>query len=242
VPADLLAAQRRFLEAIRRGQRRPAVEVALEALGGGHALTDVYVHVLQESLYQTGRLWETNQISVAEEHMATAIVQYVLARLYEEITIAEPPRGRVVMTGVQGELHQVGANMVADALEADGWDVRFLGTNMPHDGILATIAEHDPEVVGISATMLLRVPQVKRLIADVRDHAGRETPRILVGGAAFRAAPDLWREVGADGFAPDVRSAVELARSWSPKPNGSDPAQGTVSKGVAPDRTERPAA
>lgn len=98
------------------------------------------------------------------------------------------------------------------ALEADGWDVRFLGTDMPHEGILEAVEKHGASVLGISTTVLVDVDQAVGLIEDARARLGDRTPRIVVGGRAFMAAPGLWRELGADGFAPGVREAVELVR------------------------------
>jgi len=63
------------------------------------------------------------------------------------------------LTGVQDELHHVGGNIVADVLEASGWDVRFLGTNMPREAILRVIGQQRADVVGISVTMLFNIPQ-----------------------------------------------------------------------------------
>ena len=102
----------------------------------GHPVVDLYTEVLQGAMYRIGRLWEENQITVAREHMATAITQFVIAHLYPLIRLAPKPRGRIVLTGAEGEQHQVGANVVADVLEASGWDVRFLGTNTPVSGVL----------------------------------------------------------------------------------------------------------
>jgi len=192
-----------------------AANVALEALREGHSAPDVYVEILQNSLYEVGRRWESNQITVAEEHMATAITQYVVAQMYSRLAPSDVARGKMIIAGVEGELHQVGANMVADLLEADGWDVRFLGTNMPHDGILSAIAEHQPTVLGISATMIFNVPKVRRLIEDVRQKFAERAPRIILGGAAFRAAPALSAELGVSGFAPDLRSARTLVNQLS---------------------------
>jgi methanogenic corrinoid protein MtbC1 len=163
-------------------------------------------------MYRIGRLWEENQISVAKEHMATAITQFVICRLYPLISLPRKSRGRIVITGVQGEQHQVGANMVSDVLEASGWDVRFLGANTPSRGVLSAIEEHDAAILGISATMLYNVPNVMQLADLVRQEAG-DRIRIIVGGSAFRSAPLLYREIGADGCALDLNSAVELANS-----------------------------
>ena len=138
--------------------------------------------------------------------------QFILSVLYEEMPRPSEHRGSAVITGIDNELHQVGANIVADALDADGWNVHFIGTNMPNDGILNAIEVHEPALVGISATRMANVGRVRDLIADIRGRP-EAAPRIIVGGGAFRANPELWREVGADGFAPDARSALVLART-----------------------------
>lgn len=115
-----------FIQALLQAQRKAASNIAMEAYRQGHSIPGIYAEVIQEALYAIGKLWQANRITVAEEHMATAIAQYVMAQLYPLLPLPEIPRGTVVITGVEGELHQVGANMVADVLEADGWLVHFL--------------------------------------------------------------------------------------------------------------------
>ena len=215
MPSELALARRLFIQAILRGERKAAVGIALGALRAGQTIGDVYAEVLQKALYEVGRRWETNQITVAREHMATAVTQSVMAQLYQQLPPPTEARGTVVLTGVEGEFHQVGANMVADMLEADGWSVCFLGTNLPHAGILQTIEEHQADVVGISTTMLFNVPRVRQLITDIRQSFPANSPRVMVGGAAFKAVPTLWQEIGADGYAPDLRAALTLAQSFT---------------------------
>jgi methanogenic corrinoid protein MtbC1 len=111
---------------------------------------------------------------------------------------------------VEGEQHQVGPNMVADVLESAGWDVRFLGTDTPAAGVLQAVDAHRADVLGISATMLFNLPNVRRLIAEARAVPGRNL-RVILGGGAFRATPELYKELGADGVALDVRAALRLA-------------------------------
>ena len=208
--AELALARRLYLQAILKNHRRAAVAIVMEALRDGHQPIDIYVEVFQESLYEVGRLWEANRITVAEEHMATAITQYAVAQLYPQLPLATRARGTMVMTGVAGELHQVGANMVADMLDAQGFTVHFLGTNMPHSAILKTVEEHSPSVLGISATMLFNIPHVVDLVAAVRATLGDRAPRIVLGGAAFRCLTTVPDDLRAIGFAPDVRAAVSL--------------------------------
>ena len=115
-----------------------------------------------------------------------------------------------MVTGVVGERHVVGASIVANVLDAEGWDVRFLGSDMPHEAIVAAIAQHEADLVAISVTLSTHVPQARELIAHIR-HDVVAAPRIIVGGAAFRSDPRLWRTVGADGYADDARGVAEVA-------------------------------
>lgn len=207
----LLLTYRLFLQALLQGQRQPALTMALEALRQGHSLMDVYVDIIQASLYEVGHRWQENRLTVAEEHIATGIAQFVLAHLYDRMAPPVIRRGRAVITGVEGELHQIGANLVADALEADGWNVQFLGTNLPSEGIVKAIQDHRADVVGISTTMLFHLPKVRLLIANIRAQATKPV-KIVVGGSAFRSSPNLISEIGADGFAVEARSAVSFFR------------------------------
>jgi methanogenic corrinoid protein MtbC1 len=208
--APLSSACAVFVHAILAGQRKEALAVAREALRQGNSVADVYVHIFQEALYEVGRRWESGQVSVADEHMATASVQYVIAQFYPELPLSAERRGHAVITGVQGEFHQVGANIVADLLEADGWSVRFLGTNMPHRDIVAAVTETPTDLFGISVTMLFNLPQVRALVLEVRDKLGSRAPRIVVGGGAFKLCDSFCAELNVEGPAADVRAAVEL--------------------------------
>ena len=103
--------------------------------------------------------------------------------------------------------------MVADGLEADGWDVLFLGTDVPSDAVVKAVVAHRPDILGISSTVLSSLPRAAEIVSMVQAGLEAEAPRTLLGGAAQRAAPELWRQVGALGSASDVRSALRLARS-----------------------------
>lgn len=198
-----------FLQAILTGQRHAAVQIAREALRSGLTLEELYVDVFQAVLYEVGARWEANRLTVAQEHIATAVTQYVMAQIYTPPDDPVGGKGNVVLTGVEGELHNIGAVMVGDLLETTGWRVRFLGSNLPTGSVLPVLRETAPTHVGISATMLFNVGAVRELIKAIRSEFG-DRLKIMVGGAAFRTAPDLWRQVGADGFGSDLRQAQAL--------------------------------
>jgi methanogenic corrinoid protein MtbC1 len=96
-------------------------------------------------------------------------------------------------------------------LDAEGWDVRYIGTNLPLDTIVSAIVQTRATLVAISVTMSAGVASARDLIIQVRAK-NANPPRIIVGGAAFLRDPQLWQSIGADGFAPDARSVAALAR------------------------------
>jgi MerR family transcriptional regulator, light-induced transcriptional regulator len=211
-PDSPLALTRKvYQQSILIGARAGSVQIVEEAVQNGAGVFDIYVQVFQESLYEVGRLWAAGKISVSVEHRATAITQFVMAGLYSRALPSRPsaPLRQAIVTGVAGELHQIGANMVADVLETAGWNVQFLGTDAPHTDIVDAVLAQESDLVCVSATMLFNVPNVVRLILDLRAHSPRL--RVLIGGSAFRAKPDLWMDIGADGFAPNLNTAIETA-------------------------------
>ncbi|TVP56797.1 MAG: cobalamin-binding protein [Gemmatimonadales bacterium] len=213
-PIDLERAFQLYLAALLEGDRRAAVRVTEEA-ARSHPITSVYRQIVEAAQVEVGECWARNEISVAREHMATAISQYVLGTLYAHLPIPERTLGRAVITGVEGEKHQLGSHMVADLLEAEGWSVRFLGTQVPHRDIVEVAREHGAKAVGISATMLTSLDGVDGLIRDLRETLGPEL-RIVVGGRAFPAGSGLWRELGADATGRNLDEALEAFRTLLP--------------------------
>ncbi len=176
----------------------------------GHSHLDIYVGVFTESLRRVGELWELNKISVAQEHMATAITQYAIAAIYPRMVPAAVHRGKMVVTGVAGELHQIGANLVADAMEAKGWTVRFLGTNLPHSSILATVEETSADMLCISTTIVANLPSVVDLVETVRHKLKEQSPKIVLGGAAYRHPTQFAGDLGAIAGGTDLRHALAM--------------------------------
>jgi len=205
------ALRQEYLKEILAGKRKPALDMVMDAYHGGYPIPGIYMDVFQEALYEIGRLWETNQITVADEHMGTAITQYVMSNLYQYLEVADMQRGKLVMTGVQGELHQVGANMVSDVLEADGWDVMFLGTDVPVEGVIQSIRQHDADLFGISSTMIFNIPKVIKLVESTRKEFG-DSIRIMLGGGAFRSLKELPDELEGCTVALNLREALERTR------------------------------
>jgi methanogenic corrinoid protein MtbC1 len=200
-----------FLTAILHGQRSAALNVAVDALSQGLTLAEFHENVCARALWDVGEMWERNRIAVADEHLATAVAQYVIAQVYSRSPLPEERRGNVIVTGVEGEMHQLGANMFADILEGEGWCAYFLGSNLPHSGILRKIEEHEAVAICISVTMPFNLPHARRLVTAIRSRFGKRV-RILLGGQAFRNTPGFYAEAGADAQAADARDGAALLR------------------------------
>ncbi len=202
---------REYLNALLDADRRKASQLVMDAIQNGTSVRDIYLHVFQQSQYEIGRLWQSNQISVAQEHLCTAATQLIMSQLYPLIFATERKNRRIVTACVGGDLHEIGIRMVADLFEMAGWDTFYLGADVPSASIMQTVIDRDAHVLAVSTTLTTNISSVTKLITEVRSNPACEHTIILVGGHPFKVATDLWREVGADGHAADADEAIDLA-------------------------------
>lgn len=185
MPVDLKALRDRYLAAQLAGDRDAALRVLLEeGLEAGAAVGDLVLHVIQPAQHEIGRLWQSNTINVAQEHLATAISQVALSRLYAHLPRESKVGKRVVVACVEGERHELGARVAADFMETAGYDVRFLGADVPTDSLLRLLGEHRPDLLALSVTMAENLPAAEDALERVCSLTDGTLP-IAVGGAAF---------------------------------------------------------
>lgn len=176
----------------------------------------IYLEVLTPAMVEIGRLWETAQIGVGQEHLATQITQTILARLapsLEEASAALSAGGRrrtAIVAGTPGELHGLGARMVADFLEAAGWDVLLLGPDTPIGEIAELTVQRTPDVVALSTSLSFNLLAAGRVFTRLREL--EPPPLLIAGGRAYEGQPDRALLAGADVFAVDPEALLrELA-------------------------------
>lgn len=171
---------------------------------------EIATRLFQPALYDVGTLWQHNKITVAQEHLATAIVQILLTQIYLTAALFAKPSGRTALfAGVEGNQHVVGLRMVSDAFELAGWTVQFLGANTPSDALVHHIGSLKPEIVGLSASMVQQLPALQRLVGTLKTELGTQCPVIMVGGLPTNQQNELWRWLGADAWSPDAKKAVK---------------------------------
>ena len=199
-----------YLTALLVRDRRAATAIVEAAVAEGVPIRDFYQHVFQPVQREIGRLWQSNEISVAEEHYCTASTQGMMAQFYPRI-LSTPRIGRkIVVACVGNELHEIGTRMVADFFEMEGWDAVYLGANTPAAALVDLVCSERPNLVALGVTMTYHLgtamEHVRKLRSDERCH----DVKVMVGGYVFQGRPELWRQVGADGFAEDAAAAVAV--------------------------------
>lgn len=198
-----------YLSALLRYDRHSAAAFILRAVENKISIREIYCHVFERCQYEIGRLWQSNLVCIAQEHYCTASTQLIMSQLYPYIFRSDRPfRGTIVAACVNGELHEIGARMLCDLLELEGWNTIYLGANVPTVGIVDVLRDNHSNILAVSASMTFHIPAVREVIAAVR--LASPATRILVGGYTFKIAPSLWRDVGADDWAKDASDAISL--------------------------------
>lgn len=204
-----------FREAALAGKQAEAAEVFKRALERSGSLHEAEVHVIQPAMYVIGRLWQENKVSVAQEHLASAIAQTLMAQGYSLIEPGDAGDNvelSAVFACAAGNQHMIGLRMVADAFEYAGWTVHFLGADTPARDLIQHTRAFAPDIVGLSATLPYQLKSLRETITALRDALGRDCPRIVVGGLVFNQFPQLAGAIGVEMLGPDsVSSAVAAA-------------------------------
>src|SRR6202030_3719458 len=119
-------------------------------IDSGHDLIDVEVQVIQAAMYRIGEKWQLNQGTVAQDDIAPAIVQWVMTAALLRSTPLQLLGKRVLLACVASNRHTIGLRMVADSFQLAGWDIQYLGADVPTPSLIGQIAEWSPDLVGLS--------------------------------------------------------------------------------------------
>lgn len=211
-PPGLPALSRSYLQALLRGDRAEALDVVIgQGLRRGVPVAALQLEVIQPAQREVGVLWEQNQISVAQEHLATSISQLVVAHLYPHLPRRAPNGKRVVVACVEGELHELGARMGADFFEMAGFDVHMAGPGCTVEQLVRLLEGEGADLLGLSATTAQQAGSLRRTVERVRASRGEAFP-IVLGGALVGLMPGLPAELGVLAWGTSADEILELCR------------------------------
>ena len=184
-----------------------AVATIYGAMDAGVAPEDVLLDVIAPVQQKIGLEWAANRISIAQEHAATAVNDRVIAALaHHPARRTGAHTGKVTVACVDGEWHALPARLLAETLRLRGWQVDFLGAQVPTPHLIAHLHQSGPDTVALSCSIPTRLPTAHAAITACQA-AG---VAVLAGGAAFGPDGRYARQLGADAWAPDARAAAEL--------------------------------
>lgn len=207
-----------YLLKILEGDRIAAAKVVHQAMRNGLSVRRAYLDVLVPVQQELGRMWHLNEITVAEEHFATSTTLSVMSQLLP-LAESQPRDGRAMLAAsVDGNTHDLGLRVVADFFEMAGWRTVHLGASVPTADLISAVRDFSVDLVALSVALTNQVPSVAGAIDSLRHALGDQCPKILIGGAAFAGGSaighdgrELWRGLGADGFAASADAAVSIA-------------------------------
>jgi 5-methyltetrahydrofolate--homocysteine methyltransferase len=201
---------RSISSAVRDGNHQGVVDLVREALAAGEAPADVLSGGLIRGMQELGDLFKDGQAFLPEILISARAMKMGLAELQPRLVGQAPPsRGTVILGTVEGDLHDIGKNLVGMLLGGNGFAVVDLGVDVSAERFVAAAREHGADIVALSALLTTTAPQFRRVIEALEAAGERAAVKVLVGGAPVSAA--LAREIGADGQADDCIAAVDEA-------------------------------
>ncbi|MDQ0428965.1 methanogenic corrinoid protein MtbC1 [Planomicrobium stackebrandtii] len=151
-----------------------------------HTKDELYQLVLTPAMYWIGELWEKNIITVADEHLATAICDFVVSVTEVRRPLQNIHKKKVMVLGPEGEDHYIGLKMVASLFKENGWEVQYLGPNLPLDAAIDSAKRWKPDVIALSAALAYRLPILKKYAETFTSLDFK--PTVILGGRAVSMA------------------------------------------------------
>ncbi len=200
----------KLTEAVEKGNRNEATRLVRSLLDVGMAPLDIVEKALVPAMGIVGEKFKISQIFVPEMLIAARAMKECMAILEPLLVKAGiKPKYTAVIGTVQGDLHDIGKNLVAMMWKGANIAVVDLGTNVTPEKFVAAVREHGAQIVGLSALLTTTMPAMKTTVKELRA-AGMNAVKVVIGGAPITR--EFASEIGADGFSADAATAVDVVR------------------------------
>jgi len=204
---DLSALRKAVIE----GEAAASVAAARRALDEGMAPLDLISQGVSPAMAEVGSLFEEGEYFVPELLMSARATKEIF-QIIRPLLVASgaEPAGHVILGTVQGDLHDIGKNLVAAMLEGGGFEVTDLGVDVAPEVFVDAVRKKQVQIVGLSALLTTTMPAMKKTIEAFREAGIREQVKIIVGGAPV--TKNYAESIGADGYSENAAASVDLAR------------------------------
>ena len=194
------------------GEENKTVELVKKALDEGQAPQDILDAGLVAGLRECGKGFEKGEKFIPEMLMASEAMKKAMVILRPLLLGGAGGQsfGKAVLATVEGDVHDIGLELVGTMFETAGFEVRNMGPDVPTADIVKAVKEHKPQIVGLSALLSNTMDVMPDVIAALKKAGLRDSVKVMVGGAPVKQ--DFADEIGADGWAYDAASAVPKAK------------------------------
>jgi 5-methyltetrahydrofolate--homocysteine methyltransferase len=182
-----------------------------DAIDAGNAADTILNEGLIAAMSEIGQLFEAGEVYVPEMLISAKSMKFGLELLRPHLVAADvQPLGRVVIGTVQGDLHDIGKNLVAMMMEGAGFDVIDLGVDVKPEELIDAVNQHQPHIVALSALLTTTMGNMKTAITMMEEAGVLGSLKVMIGGAPV--TQEYADEIGADGFSVDASQAATLAK------------------------------
>ncbi len=196
--------------AVQNGDDDVTVTMVKEALAEGIAAMEILDQALVPGIQQLGELFKDGEVFLPEVLIACRAMDRGVAELRPHLKAGDiHKKGKVIIATVEGDLHDIGKNIVRLMLECAGFEVVDLGVDVPASTFVEAVKQHSPDIVAMSALLTITMTNMPEVISALDEAGLRDKVRVMIGGAPITR--EYADQIGAEGFAEDCASAVQEA-------------------------------
>ena len=199
--------------AVERGRSKLVVGLVQEALDEGNSPVEILNKGMIDAMSVVGEKFKNNEIFVPEMLVAARAMKKGVEVLKPSLGgSSDISIGKAVIGTVQGDLHDIGKNLVCLMIESAGFEVQDLGVDVPAEKFVEAAADPDVKIVGVSALLTTTMPAMKATVEALNAAPNRADFKVMVGGAPITQA--FADEIGADAYTPDAATAASVAKAF----------------------------
>ncbi len=196
-----------FLDALLKADLTKALQLSHIYIKDKDDIVSFWEEIILPSLYTLGDKWANAEISVGTEHSATSMCQRVMSEHYGFIIKYIKDKKNILVTTSPNELHEVGARMLSDILELNGYNVTYLGSKVPIEDLLDTISTDNIDLVLISTTLVSNIDKTQEMVKQIQN---KYKIKIVLGGQAYKNNPFACKFINADYCLRSTQELLEL--------------------------------
>lgn len=203
----------KLIDAMTKMKEKEALEIAGSLMEGGSDPVDV-LNSCTEAMEIIGKKFEAGEYFLPELMMAGEMMSQISEMVKPELKgeQASGKKGKVLMGTVEGDIHDIGKDMVTFLLDTNGFEVRDIGIDAPPSKFIDAIKEFEPRVVGMSGLLTLAYDSMKRTVEAIQEAGLRDKVKIMIGGGQI--TEKVMEYTGADAYGKDAVEGVNLVRKW----------------------------